>query len=81
MVRGRLLYMRRNTKGIEFISCLLFFMIAAFPKNAVKLIMNGELKLLNAYMRGIFWHLGQRRVNHNPQMVTDTTGDKPAADA
>ncbi|MCC5933563.1 MAG: glycosyltransferase family 2 protein [Balneolales bacterium] len=75
MVRGRLLYMRRNTKGLEFLSSLLFFMIAAFPKNTLVLLMQREFRLLKAYWQGVFWHLGRRHVKENPQLVTDASGN------
>ncbi|MCH8566879.1 MAG: glycosyltransferase family 2 protein [Balneolales bacterium] len=76
MVRGRLLYMRRNTSGSQFLSSLLFFLVLAFPKNTIKLALNGDIKLLKAYINGVLWHLRHSNVKENPEIRTRADGTK-----
>lgn len=74
MVRGRLLFTRRNTRGIKFISSSLFFGLFAFPKNTLRHLLKGELKLLKAYILGVGWHLKGRSASVNPQLSTGEDG-------
>ncbi|MFW6348162.1 MAG: glycosyltransferase family 2 protein [Cyclonatronaceae bacterium] len=74
MVRGRLLFTRRNTKGIKFISSSLFFAFFALPKNALRHLLKGEFTLLKAYLLGVGWHLKGRPAKVNPQLNTTAEG-------
>ncbi len=57
MTRGRLMFIRRNMWGLKKLLSLLFFFFLAFPKNIITLLMKREFKLLNAFVRAVFWHL------------------------
>lgn len=69
MTRGRLLFTRRNTKGIRRISSLLFFVLLSFPKNLITYTMKGQFRLLKAFWEGTVWHLNHSQVNLTPQLL------------
>jgi GT2 family glycosyltransferase len=68
MTRGRLLFTRRNTRGIQRLSSLLFFVLLALPKNILTLMLKGEFRLLKAFMEGCMWHLRHSDVHQTPQL-------------
>lgn len=76
MVRGRLLFTRRNTSGLKFFSSSLFFALLALPKNALRHLLKREFKLLKAYLLGVGWHLKGRRAKVNPQLSTNAAGER-----
>lgn len=63
--RNRLLFIRRNTTGLQRWSGLLFFLLVAAPKQTLVHILRGELAYVKAIGRGIAWHLRPRSVHHN----------------
>lgn len=69
MTRGRLLFTRRNTRGIQWISSLLFFLLLSFPKNVLTYTIKGEFRLLQAFVEGCTWHLRHTKVNQTPQLL------------
>ncbi len=76
MVRGRLLYMRRNLGGLQFATSLVCFVFLAFPKQTLLYLLKGRLRQLKAYLRGVFWHLTKGDVHRNPQLNVTDTGKK-----
>jgi GT2 family glycosyltransferase len=56
MTRNRLLFMRRNYKGMALVSSMLFFVVLTIPKNTLKYATK-SLPLLKAFYRGIFWNM------------------------
>ncbi len=57
MTRNRILYMRRNVKGIKRALFMLFFTFISFPKNLLTHFLKGEFKLAQAFSAGVFWNL------------------------
>ena len=55
--RGRLLYMRRNTFGVNKILGIIYQTFVAIPKNMLIYIINGQFDLFKAYTRVIGWHI------------------------
>ncbi len=68
MVRGRLLYTRRNLRGLQFATSLLSFAILALPKQTIIYLVTGRLRQLKAYLKGVFWHIGKGDVHQNPRL-------------
>lgn len=68
MTRGRLLYTRRNTSGVQMLSSLLFFVLLAFPKNVLTYLFKGEFHLLKAFVDGCMWHFRHGNVHQTPQL-------------
>jgi len=56
LTRNRMLYTRRNIKGITKILALMYFTLIAVPKNSLQLILKGEWALLKAFWRGFVWN-------------------------
>lgn len=59
MSRNRILYLRRNSRGIEYILSILFLAFISIPKNIIKYIAMGKMRLFRAYVRGVLWHFGK----------------------
>jgi hypothetical protein len=55
--RSRLLYMRRNIRGLSLVICVLFQIFFSIPKNALVYIFTGKFSLLKAYLKALGWHL------------------------
>ena len=56
MTRNRLLFMRRNTYGVDLMIGYLFFAIFSFPKNIITFLLKRESDHLNAFLKGVFWN-------------------------
>lgn len=57
MNRARLLYLRRNLKGLTFIVATLYQVFVAIPKNLIVFLFKGNTGHFKAYSRAIFWHV------------------------
>lgn len=55
--RNRLLFARRNFKGMPFWGSLLFQIFISIPKNVIQFLVKQEFTQLYAYVRGIKWNL------------------------
>lgn len=66
MTRNRLVFMRRNVKGIKLLSSFLFFTLFSLPKNSLKYLMQRRYDLLKAYYKGYIWNLSNAGIHENP---------------
>lgn len=69
--RGRLLYMRRNTFGVNHLLGILYQAIGAVPKNIIIYLIKRKIDLLKAYCHAIGWHLSHafsKSVYENPEL-------------
>lgn len=57
LTRNRLLYLRRNVHGPVLWLSIAYFCSIAAPKNLLQLALKRRYDLLNAYWRGMCWHL------------------------
>lgn len=64
LTRNRLLYLRRNSSGITFVSSLLFFILFSTPKNILNYLLKRDFANLNSYLKAVVWHLKNVRINH-----------------
>jgi GT2 family glycosyltransferase len=55
--RNRLVFMRRNVEGKDFYFGVVYQLIIAIPKNALKFLAKGKISYFYAYVRAIGWHL------------------------
>lgn len=69
LTRNRLIYTKRNTRGFQHYACIIFFMLIAFPKGALQLILKKEFKLLKAFLRGVFWNFKGKNININEGVI------------
>ncbi len=65
MYRNRLLFLRRNAKGVRFWSGALFFLFVAVPKQCLVFGLRLQQNYLRALFRGLKWHFGARNVHQN----------------
>ncbi len=57
MTRNRVLFLRRNTKGLQKLSWILFFIFFTIPKNSLKYLFKGDLESLKAFYKGLVSNL------------------------
>jgi GT2 family glycosyltransferase len=55
--RNRIVFMRRNVFGIDFLIGLVYQLFIAIPRNALTFLAKGKISLFYAYFRAIGWHL------------------------
>ena len=55
--RSRILYMRRNTHGFQFLMALFYLIFISIPKNYITFLFKGKWSLLKAYHNAIAWHI------------------------
>lgn len=66
MARNRLLFTRRNAKGIALWAAIPFFFLISFPKNVGTLLLRREWTLAKAYIKGVFWNFSHYNIYQNP---------------
>lgn len=69
MTRGRLLFTRRNSRGVKRLTSLLFFLLLSFPKNVLSYIVRRDFALVKAFVDGSIWHLSHADVSQTPQLM------------
>ena len=55
--RNRVLFMRRNSTGMQFAFFLFFFTFAVAPKTIMKYIIKGQFTHLSNFFKGVGWNL------------------------
>lgn len=71
MNRARLIYLRRNVKGITLVLAILFQCFVAIPKNLLFFLLSGRKDLFLAYVRAILWNIKNftgKDLLKNPQL-------------
>jgi len=69
--RGRLLYLRRNTFGLNHILGIIYQGFVSVPKNMFCYIIKGRIDLLKAFLKAIGWHIVHtfsEAVHENPEL-------------
>ncbi len=69
--RNRIVFMRRNIQGKEYVYGLLYQLFVAIPKNALKFLLKGKISFFLAYYRAIGWHithLFSKEIHENPML-------------
>jgi hypothetical protein len=54
--RNRIMYMRRNTNFLQYVSFVLFFTFLTVPKSIFTYLIKGQQEHLKAFIRGIVWN-------------------------
>ena len=70
MYRNRLLFIRRNSIGIQRWSGILFFLLFAAPKQSVVHLLRKETEYVIAIWRGVAWHLKGIAITKNRFLST-----------
>jgi len=69
--RSRILYMRRNSKGLSYIAAFFYLLFVSVPKNYFSYFMRKKPELLKAYHKAIAWHLKNAfnsEIHENPRL-------------
>lgn len=69
--RNRIVFMRRNVFGNDFLIGILYQLLVAIPRNALKYLAKGKIDLFYAYVRAIGWHLRRslsKDIHDNPYL-------------
>lgn len=57
MTRNRVLFLRRNTKGLQKLSWILFIIFFTIPKNSLLFLLKRDHQSLKSFYRGLYYHL------------------------
>ncbi len=71
MNRSRLLYLRRNVKGLTFLVAAMYQLFIAIPKNLTVFLLKKDKGHFNAYTRMVMWHLKNlfsKEIHANPRL-------------
>jgi len=71
LTRNRLVYMRRNIEGKDFVISLLYQIFVAIGKNALMYLLKGKLKMFWAYIKAIVWNIQNMfnvEIHDNPML-------------
>lgn len=69
--RSRVLYLRRNVKGIKFFIALSYLVLVSIPKNLLGNAFTGNKGHLKAYISAIAWHIGHlsdKAIHSQPEL-------------
>jgi GT2 family glycosyltransferase len=66
MNRNRLLFVRRNSRGIALFLGVIYFFLISLPKNTIKYLFNKEHLL--ALYRGVIWNISHFNINKNQEL-------------
>lgn len=64
LTRNRILFMRRNVKGLPLWVFTSYFLFITIPKNTITFLFNLELDHLKAFWRGFTWNLSNPNVKN-----------------
>ena len=71
LTRNRIIYLRRNTRGLNLWLGLMYQIFIAVPRNALKYILKGKFSYVAAFVKVITWHffhLNDPSVFENPRL-------------
>lgn len=63
--RNRILFMRRNVKGMPLAVFTCYFTFVTLPKNVVTFLVRREMKHLQAFWKGIAWNLSNYNIKNS----------------
>jgi len=69
LTRNRIVYTRRNTKGLQKLLALSFFYSFSFPKGIFKYLLRKEFKLLASFWQGAIWNLYHFQIYSNTGLI------------
>jgi GT2 family glycosyltransferase len=72
MNRSRLIFMRRNVKGLVLLVAIAYQLLIAIPKNAFTFLLKGRKDLFLAYHKAVMWHfknLFKPEIHYSPQLI------------
>ncbi|MCF6239872.1 MAG: glycosyltransferase family 2 protein [Bacteroidales bacterium] len=69
ITRNRILYARRNYKGLIFLLNILYLLLIASPKNALLYLLQARVDLFTALLKGVFWNITHfKGIHYNPKI-------------
>lgn len=69
LTRNRLLYQRRNVKGIQLLISLIYFVSISIPKNTINYLIKGKTELLKAFWKGVIWNINAKDIHRNNSLT------------
>ncbi|WP_245975116.1 glycosyltransferase family 2 protein [Deminuibacter soli] len=63
--RNRILFMRRNVKGVPLVLFTCYFTFITLPKNVATFLVRREMKHLQAFWKGIAWNLSNYNIKNS----------------
>ncbi len=57
MMRNRIIFIRRNTNFLRFITCMMYVLFLVVPKNNLVYLLKGDVKSWLNFNKGLLWNL------------------------
>lgn len=71
LTRNRIMYLRRNFFGLTYFLAIMYQLLIAIPKNAIKFAFKGSISYIRAYSIGVLWHLKHifdKKIHDSPRL-------------
>jgi len=68
MARNRLIFIKRNTKGLNLILSILFFVFISLPKNIIFFLLKGKISHVKFFLKGFWWSITHNNIYDTPRM-------------
>jgi hypothetical protein len=80
MSRNRLLFIRRNLKGMKKAIGIIIYVLLSVPKNSLRFLIKSEFNLLKALWKGLGWHMTNFGNIHNSPILIGVDGHQEITD-
>ncbi|MBO9703755.1 MAG: glycosyltransferase family 2 protein [Sporocytophaga sp.] len=68
LTRNRLLFMRRNVKGLTLYLSMIYFTFVALPKNLLTYLFSKKVDFAKAFMKGYLWNFKNKALLENKRI-------------
>lgn len=68
LTRNRLLFMRRNVKGLKLYLSMIYFTFVALPKNLLTYLLSKKVDFAKAFMKGYLWNFKNKALLENKRI-------------
>ncbi len=66
MARNRLIFIRRNTNGLNLWVSILFFLFISVPKNIISFLLKGKISHAKSFLKGFLWSITHNNIYDTP---------------
>lgn len=70
IARNRILYSRRNSKGLTLVINFVYFNLVSFPKSLVQYVLQRRFDLIMPILKAFTWNFFHyKNIHHNPKLI------------
>jgi len=68
MARNRLIFIKRNTNGLNLVISFLFFVFVSVPKNIMFFLIRGKFAHAKSFLKGLLWSITHNNIYDTPRL-------------